>query len=349
MNEDKLNEFLSRFVGDLGATITAGSAVIGHRLGLYRALAEGPATPDELAARTKCEVRYITEWLSGQAAGGYVSFRPGSQTFCLTEEQAFALANPAGPLYAPGGFVSALGALKALDRITDAFRTGAGVGWDEQDDEVSTGADLFFRAGYLANLVPRWIPSLDGVEDRLRAGANVADVGCGFGSSSLLLAEHYPRSRIVGSDYHARSIEEARKRAAEAGVAERLSFEVASAESFSGEGYDLVTSFDCLHDMGDPIGAATHVREALAPDGVWMIVEPIAADDLAGNLNPVGRLYYGFSTFVCVPNAKSQGSTQPLGAQAGEAAIRQIVTASGFSRFRRATETPFNLVYEVRR
>jgi ubiquinone/menaquinone biosynthesis C-methylase UbiE len=197
--------------------------------------------------------------------------------------------------------------------------------------------------------VPRWIPSLDGVEDRLRAGANVADVGCGFGSSSLLLAEHYPRSRIVGSDYHARSIEEARKRAAEAGVAERLSFEVASAESFSGEGYDLVTSFDCLHDMGDPIGAATHVREALAPDGVWMIVEPIAADDLAGNLNPVGRLYYGFSTFVCVPNAKSQGSTQPLGAQAGEAAIRQIVTASGFSRFRRATETPFNLVYEVRR
>jgi ubiquinone/menaquinone biosynthesis C-methylase UbiE len=197
--------------------------------------------------------------------------------------------------------------------------------------------------------VPRWIPSLDGVEDRLRAGANVADVGCGFGSSSLLLAEHYPRSRIVGSDYHARSIEEARKRAAEAGVAERLSFEVASAQSFSGEGYDLVTSFDCLHDMGDPIGAATHVREALAPDGVWMIVEPIAADDLAGNLNPVGRLYYGFSTFVCVPNAKSQGSTQPLGAQAGEAAIRQIVTASGFSRFRRATETPFNLVYEVRR
>jgi 2-polyprenyl-3-methyl-5-hydroxy-6-metoxy-1,4-benzoquinol methylase len=348
MNEEKLNEFLGRFVGDLGATIAAGSAVIGHRLGLYRALAEGPATPEELAARTGCDERYVTEWLAGQAAGGYVCCRPESATYWLTEEQAFALANPDGPLYAPGGFVGALGALKAVDRITEAFRTGSGVGWDEQDDEVFTGTDLFFRAGYLANLVPRWIPSLDGVEDRLRAGANIADVGCGLGATSVLLAQHYPKSSIVGSDYHAWSIEKARKRAAEAGVADRLSFEVASAESFSGQGYDLVTSFDCLHDMGDPIGAATHVREALAPDGVWMIVEPIAAGNLAGNLNPVGRLYYGFSTFVCVPNAKSQGASHPLGAQAGEAAIRQIVTASGFSRFRRATATPFNLVYEVR-
>jgi 2-polyprenyl-3-methyl-5-hydroxy-6-metoxy-1,4-benzoquinol methylase len=229
-----------------------------------------------------------------------------------------------------------------------ALNTGFGVGWDEQDDEVFTGTDLFFRAGELANLLPRWIPSLDGVEDRLRAGANVADIGCGLGPTSLLLAKHYPKSSIVGSDYHASSIEKARKRAAEAGVADRLSFEVASAESFSGQGYDLVTSFDCLHDMGNPIGAATRVRDALAPDGVWMIVEPIAADNLAGNLNPIGRLYYGFSTFVCVPNAKSQGASHPLGAQAGEAAIRQIVTASGFNRFRRATETPFNLVYEVR-
>jgi 2-polyprenyl-3-methyl-5-hydroxy-6-metoxy-1,4-benzoquinol methylase len=348
MNEEKLNEFLGRVVGDLGATIAAGSIVVGHRLGLYRALAEGPATPGELAARTDCDKRYITEWLGGQAAGGYVCCRPESETYWLSEEQAFALANPDGPLYAPGGFVGALGALKALDRITEAFRTGSGVGWDEHDDELFTGTDLFFRAGYLANLVPSWIPSLDGVEDHLRAGVNVADIGCGFGATSVLLAEHYPKSSIFGSDYHARSIERARKRAAEAGVADRVSFEVASADSFSGHGYDLATSFDCLHDMGDPVAAATHVREALAPDGVWMIVEPIAADNLAGNLNPVGRLYYGFSTFVCVPNAKSQGASRPLGAQAGEAAIRQIATAGGFSRFRRATETPFNLVYEVR-
>jgi len=348
MDQDKLNEFLGRLVGDLGATITAGSVVVGHRLGLYRALAEDPATPVELAARAECDERYVTEWLRGQAAGGYVSCRPSPETYWLTEEQAFALANPDGPLYGPGGFVGALGALKAVDRITEAFRTGSGVGWHEHDDEVFIGADLFFRPAYLANLVPSWIPSLDGAEDRLRAGANVADVGCGLGATTVLLARHYPNSRIVGSDYHAPSIDMARKRAADAGITDRVSFEVACSKSFSGTGYDLVTTFDCLHDMGDPVGAATHILEALAPDGVWMIVEPTAADDWAGNLNPVGRVQYGFSTFLCVPNAKFQGASHPIGGQAGEAPIRQIVTEAGFNRFRRATETPFNIVYEAR-
>ncbi len=348
MDQERLTEFLGRIVGDLGATMAAGSIVVGHRLGLYRALADGPATPTELAARANCDGRYVTEWLRGQAAGGYVSCQPEPEAYWLTAEQAFALANPDGPVYAPGGFVAALGALRAVDRITEAFRTGTGIGWHEHDDEVFVGTDLFFRPGYLANLIPNWIPSLDGVEDRLRAGANVADVGCGLGATTVLLAQHYPNSRIVGADYHAPSIEIARKRASEAGVADRASFEVACARSFTGHGYDLVTTFDCLHDMGDPVGAATHIRDALAPDGAWMIVEPIAADDLGGNLNPVGRVNYAFSTFLCVPNAKHQGGSNPLGAQAGETAIRKIITDARFSRFRRASETPFNVVYEVR-
>jgi SAM-dependent methyltransferase len=348
MNQRKLDELLGHVVDDLGATMAAGSVVIGHRLGLYLALAAGPATPDELAARTECDARYVAEWLRGQAAGGYVTYRPEPETYWLTEEQAFALTDPNGGMYAPGGFVGALGALRAVDRMTEAFRTGAGVGWHEHDDEVFVGTDLFFRPAYLVHLVNGWIPALDGVKDRLRAGAHVADVGCGFGASTVMLGQSFPNSRIVGSDYHAPSIKKARERAVEAGVAERVSFEVACSRTFSGHDYDLVTTFDCLHDMGDPVGTAEHIREALAPDGVWMIVEPIAADDLVGNLNPVGRVYYGFSTFLCVPNARAQGSSQPLGAQAGEAAIRRLVTDAGFGGFRRVTETPFNAVYEAR-
>jgi len=348
MDQHKLNEFLGRFVSDLGATIAAGSTVIGHRLGLYRALAVRPATPEELAARTHCDARYMTEWLRGQAAGGYVQCDPETETYSLTDEQAFALADRDGAIYVPGGFVAAVGALRAIDRITEAFRTGSGVGWDEHDSELVVGTDLFYRPAYRTNLVANWIPALDGVEDRLRAGANVADVGCGFGASTLLLAEHYPNSQFVGSDNHTASIENARKRAADAGASDRVSFEVASAQTFSGRGYDLVTTFDCLHDMGDPLGAASHIRDALAPDGVWLIVEPNAADALAATFNPVGRAYYGFSTFVCVPNAKSQDGGYTLGAQAGETPIRRVVTAAGFGRFRRAAETPFNLVYEAR-
>ena len=348
MDQRKLSEFLGHFVSDLGATIAAGSTVIGHRLGLYRALAAEPATPEELAARTDCDARYVTEWLRGQAAGGYVQCDPKTETYSLTDEQAFALTDPDGAIYVPGGFVAAVGALRAIDRITEAFRTGSGVGWDEHDSELVVGTDLFYRPAYLTSLVPSWIPALDGIEDRLRAGANVADVGCGLGASTLLLAEHYPNSRFLGSDNHVASIEGARKRAADAGVSDRVSFEVASAQTFPGQGYDLVATFDCLHDMGDPLGAASHIRDALAPDGVWLIVEPNAADDLAANFNPVGRVYYGFSTFVCVPNAKSQDGGYTLGAQAGETVIRRIVTAAGFGGFRRAAETPYNLVYEAR-
>ena len=348
LDHDTLTAFLGRFVGDLGATIAAGNIVVGHRLGLYRALAEGPATPDELAARTGTSPRYLTEWLCGQAAGGYVAHDPVAGAFSLTEEQAFALTDPNGPVYLPGAFLLALGTLRAESQITDAFRTGAGMGWHEHHDDVPLGTEMFFRPGYLANLVPSWIPALDGAAAKLNAGAAVADVGCGLGASTVLLAQAYPRSRFVGSDYHGTSVELARKRAAEAGVDDRATFEVATAQDFPGSGYDLVTTFDCLHDMGDPAAAARHVHEALAPDGTWMIVEPYAGDAVADNLNPVGRVFYNFSTYLCVPNALSQPGGSALGAQAGEAAIREVVTAAGFTRFRRAAETPFNLVFEAR-
>ena len=348
IDEGKLNEFLGRFVSDLGATAAAGNIVVGHRLGLYHALAEGPATGEELAARTETNTRYIAEWLRGQAAGGYVEYDADTDTYSMTEEQVFALANPDGGVYAPGAFVLALGALKANDRITAAFKSGDGVGWHEHDDDVFVGCEQFFRPGYIANLVPAWLPALDGVVDKLRAGGKGADIGCGIGASTVLLGQEYPESRFAGSDYHERSIELARKRAADAGVADRVQFEVAAAAAFSGSDYDLVTTFDCLHDMGDPLSAARRIRAALAADGTWMVVEPAATDTVNGNLNPVGRIYYNFSTQLCVPNALSQTGGYALGAQAGEAAIRRVVTDAGFTRFRRATETPFNIVYEVR-
>jgi ubiquinone/menaquinone biosynthesis C-methylase UbiE len=348
INEDKLHEFLMGFVGDLGATVGAANVVIGHRLGLYRALAESPARADELAERTRTSPRYVAEWLRGQAAGGYVEFDPATDSYSMTEEQAFVLANPDGPVSVPGAFVLALGTLQAVPQITEAFRSGDGLGWHEQDEDVFVGCEQFFRASYLANLVPSWIPALDGVEAKLRDGARVADIGCGLGASTILLAQQYPNARFTGSDYHEGSIELARKRAGDAGVADRVGFEVASSASFSGSGYDLATTFDCLHDMGDPLAAARHVRQALKPDGTWLVVEPAAADAVAGNMNPVGRVYYGFSTLLCVPNALSQKGGYSLGAQAGEAAIRQVTTDAGFTRFRRAAETPFNLVYEVR-
>ncbi len=346
VDQDKLMEFLNRFVADLGATVAAGGVVIGHRLGLYRALAKGPATAEELARRTNTDARYVAEWLRGQAAGGYVTHDAG--TYAMTEEQAFALTDPDGPLYVPGAFVLALGTLRAEPQITDAFRTGAGMGWHEHHDDVFLGCEMFFRPGYVANLVSSWIPALDGVGDRLAAGGRAADVGCGLGASTVLLAEAYPAATVTGSDYHEPSVEIARKRAADAGVADRARFEVASAQTFHGTGYDLVTTFDCLHDMGDPAAAARHIRDALGPDGTWLIVEPAAGDAVADNLNPVGRVYYNFSSYLCVPNALSQTGGYTLGAQAGEAAIREVVTGAGFTRFRRAAETPFNAVFEAR-
>ncbi len=348
LDEDKLMDFLHRFVGDLGATIAAGNVVVGHRLGLYRTLAGSPGTSDELARRTDCDPRYIAEWLRGQAAGGYVTYDASTDTYSMTEEQAFVLADPDGAVYAPGAFLLALGSLQAEEKVVQAFRSGDGIGWHEHADEVFLGCEQFFRPGYHANLVANWIPALDGVEQKLRDGARIADVGCGLGASSVLLAQNYPNSEVVGSDYHDESIELAEKRAADAGVGERMSFQVASAQTFTGSGYDLVTTFDCLHDMGDPLGAATHIRQALAPDGTWMIVEPFAGDTVADNLNPVGRVYYNFSTFLCVPNALSQAGGYALGAQAGERAIAELVTRAGFTRFRRASETPFNIVYEAR-
>lgn len=347
MDHKKVDEFLGRFVADLGATEAAGLTVIGHRLGLYRALAEGPATPEEFAERTGYHLRYLTEWLRGQAAGGYVGYDAETGRFHLTEEQAFCLADPNGPNL-PAAFLLALGMLRAEPRVTEAFRTGEGVAWHEHDEDVFVGCDAFFRPGYVAALVPSWIPALDGVDAKLTAGAKVADVGCGLGSSSILLAEAYPRTTVSGSDYHAESIEQARKRAVEAGVGDRVAFEVATAQTFSGSDYDLVVMLDCLHDMGDPLGAAKRVREALAPDGTWLLVEPFAGDRPEDNFTPLGRIYYSGSTYLCVPNALSQPGGFALGAQAGEAAIRELTAEAGFTRFRRAAETPFNVVYEVR-
>ena len=348
VDEDQLMEFLGKFVGDLGATVAAGNVVVGERLGLYRALAERAQRPEELAGRTGTTPRYVEEWLRGQAAGGYVEYDAETGTYQMTEEQTFALTDPDGPVYLPGAFQLALGTLRATDRIVEAFRSGEGVGWHEHDSEVFLGCERFFRPGYVANLTTSWLPALDGVEAKLRTGARVADVGCGHGTSTVLLATSYPNSTFVGSDYHVASIDQARQRAGDAGVTDRVSFEVAAAQDFGHGPFDLVATFDCLHDMGDPVRAARHIRESLAPDGTWMIVEPFAGDTVAENLNPVGRVYYSFSSFLCVPNALSQDGGAALGGQAGEDAVRGVVEGAGFTRFRRAAETAFNIVYEAR-
>jgi SAM-dependent methyltransferase len=348
IDNDKLNEFIGRFVGDLGAAVHAGMVVIGERLGLYKALAERPQTAQELAARTNTDPRYVREWLSSQAAGGYVAYDAAADRFSLTAEQAFTLADENSPAYLPGAFQLALGSLRAVPRITEAFRSGAGMGWGEHDTDVFHGCEKFFRPGYAANLISAWIPALDGVQEKLGKGARVADVGCGKGASTILMAQSFPSSRFFGFDYHAAAIEAARETAKRAGVEQRTSFEVAKAKEYSGGPYDLVTLFDCLHDMGDPVGAARHVRETLARDGTWMIVEPFARDRLEDNLNPVGRVYYSFSTLLCTPCSRSQEVGLCLGAQAGEARMRDVVTSAGFGRFRRAAETPFNLIYEAR-
>jgi SAM-dependent methyltransferase len=345
---DKLNAFMGKFVGDLGATAHSGMVVIGERLGLYKALAQAPMTSAELAAKTSTDERYVREWLASQAAGGYVTYDDKHHRFSLSEEQAFALANEDSPAYLPGAFQLALGSLAAVPRITEAFRTGAGMGWNEHDADVFHGCEKFFRPGYAANLVSSWIPSLIDVKEKLEAGAKVADVGCGKGASTILMAKAYPNSRFYGFDYHNESIEAARETAKREGVADRVTFEVAKAKSYPGKDYDFVAVFDCLHDMGDPVGAAAHVRSTLHPNGTWMIVEPFANDDLKDNLNPVGRVYYSFSTLLCTPCSRSQEVGLCLGAQSGEGRIREVVTQTGFSRFRRATETPFNIVYEAR-
>jgi SAM-dependent methyltransferase len=349
LDHAKLEQFVFRAVDEIGATLNTALVVMGDKLGLYRALAgAGPLTPDELAARTQTAERYVREWLNAQAAGGYVEYDPESGRYTLPPEQAVALTAEDSPAYLPGFFQIALGSVVDSPRIADAARSGEGVGWHEHVHDVHEGCERFFRPGYNANLISAWLPSLDGVVEKLQAGARVADVGCGHGASTILMAKTFPRSTFFGSDYHAGSVETARQRAKEAGVADRVTFEVAPAAGYSGGGYDLVTMFDCLHDMGDPAGAARHVRETLDGDGTWMIVEPAAGDRVEDNLNPVGRAYYGFSTLLCTPASLSQEVGLALGAQAGEARIRDVVTAGGFTRFRRAAETPFNLVFEAR-
>jgi SAM-dependent methyltransferase len=349
ISEEKLNQLMQRAVVDMGATLHAALVVIGDKLGLYKALASGgPLTSAELAQRTSTDERYVREWLSAQAAGGYVTYQAETGRYSLSEEQAFTLADETSPAFLPGGFEVALAAVKAESKVADAFRTGGGVGWHEHDPGLFRGTERFFRPNYAANLVSSWIPALDGVNTQLQKGAQVADIGCGLGSSTILMAKAYPNSTFVGFDYHDLSIDMARQRAKEAGIGDRVSFEVARAKDYPGRDYNFVAFFDCLHDMGDPVGAMSHVLNTLTSDGACMIVEPFANDDVKDNLNPVGRVFYSASTLICTPASKAQEVGLALGAQAGEARMRQVVTSAGFTRFRRATETPFNLVYEAR-
>ena len=347
MDETKMMDFVERAVEDVGALLGGAMVVIGDKLGLYRAMAgSGPVTPAQLAGHTGTAERYVREWLSAQAARGYLTYE-GDGRFALPDEHAIPLTDETSPGCVIGAFEIAVGSVYATDIIAERFRTGEGFAWGAHDDHVLCGCERFFRPGYLNHLASSWIPALDGVEAKLHAGARVADVGCGHGASTLLLATTYPASTVVGFDADDGSITAARKRAADAGLAGQVSFEVASATSFAGA-YDLVCFFDCLHDMGDPAGACAHVRDHLAPGGTLMLIEPYAVDDLSGNLNPVGAAYYGFSTLLCTPSSLSQEVGTALGAQAGEARLREIVTGAGFASLTRVAETPFNIVLQAR-
>jgi SAM-dependent methyltransferase len=349
LDSDKLMQFVFRAVDEVGATLNTALVVMGDKLGLYRAMVgAGPLTPAELAERTSTSERYVREWLNAQAAGGYVEYEADSGRYVLPPEQSVALTDEESPAFLPGFFQIALGSVHDSPRIAEAVRTGVGVGWHDHVHDVHEGCERFFRPGYNANLVTAWLPALDGVVEKLERGARVADVGCGHGASTIVMAKAFPSSTFVGTDYHEGSIATARERATEAGVDSRVRFETDPASSYAGDGYDLVTMFDCLHDMGDPVGAARHVRQSLAPDGTWMIVEPFAGDRVEENLTPVGRAYYSFSTLLCTPASLSQEVGLALGAQAGEARIRDVVERGGFTRFRRVAETPFNLVFEAR-
>ena len=349
VDEAKLEQFVGSVAGDLGATLNTALVRIGDKLGLYRAMSgAGPLTSQELADRTETAERYVREWLAAQAAGGFLSYDPESQRYELPPEHAMVLADEDSPVFMPGGFQMASAVLADEPKLTEAFRTGEGVGWHEHDDRLFEGCGRFFRPGYRANLVNSWLPALEGVEEKLRAGGSVADVGCGQGASTIIMAKAYPAARFSGFDYHAESIEAARRAADQAGVGDRVTFEVAGAKEYPGAGYDLVCFFDCLHDMGDPVGACRHVLETLDEDGTMMLVEPRAGESVEDNLNPVGRIYYCASTMLCTPGSLDQEVGLALGAQAGEERIGEVVREAGFSRFHRADETPFNQVLEAR-
>jgi SAM-dependent methyltransferase len=349
VDEARLEAFVGQAVTDMGAAISGLLLHIGDRLGLYKAMAgAGPVTSAALAARTGTAERYVREWLGNQAAGGYVTYDPAGGTYELPAEQAMVVASEDSPFFLGGAFEAIASCYADHNRFADAFRTGAGVGWHEHDGRLFSGVLRFFRPGYAAHLVNAWLPALDGVADKLRAGASVADVGCGLGASTIIMAQAFGRSTFLGVDNHEASITEARKAAAEAGVAQRARFQTASAHQLPGAGYDLVCMFDCLHDMGDPVGAARHARQALAPDGTLMLVEPMAGDGLEENLNPVGRAYYGLSTVICTPGSLDQEVGLGLGAQAGQRRLEAVLREAGFSSVRRAAQTPFNLILEAR-
>jgi 2-polyprenyl-3-methyl-5-hydroxy-6-metoxy-1,4-benzoquinol methylase len=346
---DQLMQFVFRAVDEVGAALNMALVVMGDKLGLYRALAEGGTlSPAELAQRTGTAERYVREWLNAQAAGGFVEYDAETGGYTLPPEQTVALTDSNSAAYLPGFFQIALGSVLDSPKIVEAARSGDGFGWHEHVHDVHEGCERFFRPGYNAHLIDEWLPALTGVREKLEAGVLVADVGCGHGSSTILMAQAFANSTFVGSDYHSGSIETARQRAKEAGVADRVRFETAPAAGYDGGDYDLVTMFDCLHDMGDPVGAARHVLSTLKPDGTWMIIEPNAGDRVQDNFNPIGRAYYSFSTLLCTPASLSQEVGLALGAQAGEAKIKEVVKSGGFTRFRRAAETPFNLVFEAR-
>ena len=346
---DRLNAFMGKMVGDMSASLSGALVIVGAKLGLYKALAEGgPATSADLAARTGLTERYVREWCAAQAASGYVEYDAASGQFEMSPEAAMALANEDSPAYVASAYELIAAAYIDEPRISEAFKTGAGVGWHEHHPCLFRGTERFFRPGYRANLLPSWLPSLDGVAAKLEAGASVADIGCGAGASTIIMAQAFPNSRFTGFDYHAGSIERAHEAAAEAGVAGNIDFVVATAKDVPNGGYDLAAVFDCLHDMGDPVGNARHILSTLKPDGVFMVVEPFAGDTLADNLNPVGRMFYSASTMFCTPGSLAQEVGLGLGAQAGQKRLTEVLNEAGFTRVRRASETPFNLVLEAR-
>jgi 2-polyprenyl-3-methyl-5-hydroxy-6-metoxy-1,4-benzoquinol methylase len=349
LNEDKMNAFLGKVVGDFGAALSSTLVYIGQKLGLYKALADsGPLAPAELAARTSTNERYVREWLINQAAGGYLDYDTATGRYSLAPEQAVALTDETSPFFVGGGFFVIKAMNNAVSRIEDAFKNGGGMLWSEHDPDLFVGTERFFRPGYAAHLTASWIPSLTGAEEKLKSGAKVADIGCGHGSSTIIMAQAYPNSRFWGFDNHDKSIEMARQRARDAGVADRITFEVANASDFPGGNYDLITFFDCLHDMGDPVGACKRASAALSEDGCALIVEPMAGNTVEENFNPIGRTFAAASTLCCTANSMKLGGPA-LGAVASEDTLRETVKAGGFGQFRRATETPFNRIFEARK